>query len=685
MSEPISPLLQLPNTCRAFYGSFPHLYPFQKQAIEPLLQGKDLILQSATGSGKTEAVLAPCIERVIQSGRRQTALYVVPTRALAVDLERRLTPVLKDRLGLQIGIRTGDFKRAGGALPDLLLTTPESFDVLMGSPNADLKQFVQHIRTVIIDEAHPFIHQYRGRQLSYLLTRLQRRIAHPVQKIALSATLSDVEEVARFFGFRTDTVFLTESVQRDIVPHLIHLKNDEVELVALLNDLYETYEYRKILLFANSRGCCDRLFSLLSRQGAFQGVTDLHYSNLNASTRRAVEYRFRRREHALCIATSTLELGIDIGDVDSVLLYEPPDSISAFLQRIGRSNRREGRTHFWGICRGADAQAQLLRFLGMLNRARRGHIETPQPKTLPSVLVQQMLSCLYEKKTITQSALCDLFPDQRDMIAPLFEAMARQQWLQKDRVTGLFKGGWCYRDCFLERRIWSNFPDMEEAYVLEYAGEAIADLPKFIVRQLELGDRVQLTGKRLRVLNIETGERKRVIAQPTDQIETKELFWLGAGFRVSYEVAQSVRDVLQTDVQQSASGLFSRTRKLFNDAAKRLKRVVVLHNGIEVERSLNNLYRYRTYLGSVGNLVLQWIIERDYGDLKDFMVTSDSISIDCSHWIDFQTLHLPQDREDFVQWVANHLDSLYSLFPLNAFCEALPRALLVRRSNGFSF
>ena len=683
MSESISPLIQLPNTYRAFYGSFPHLYPFQKQSIEPLLQGKDLILQSATGSGKTEAVLAPCVERIIQSGRRQTALYVVPTRALAVDLERRLTPVLKDRLGLQMGIRTGDFKRAGGACPDLLLTTPESFDVLMGSSNADLRHFVQRIRTVIIDEVHPLIHQYRGRQLSYLLTRLQRRIACPVQKIALSATLADVEKVARFFGFRTDTCYLTESVQRDIVPHLIHLENDEVELVSLLNDLYETYAYRKILLFANSRGCCDRLFSLLSRQGAFQSVTDLHYSNLNASTRRAVEYRFRRREHALCIATSTLELGIDIGDVDSVLLYEPPDSTSAFLQRIGRSNRREGRTHFWGISRGADAQAQLLRFLGMLNMARRGHIETPQPKTLPSVLVQQMLSCLYEKKTITQSALCDLFPDQRDMIATLFEAMARQQWLRKDRVTGLFKGGRLYRDCFLERRIWSNFPDMEEDYVLEYAGEAIADLPKFIVRQLELGDRVQLTGKRLRVLNIETGERKRVIAQPTDQIETKELFWLGAGFRVSYEVAQSVRDVLHKDT--SASGLFSRTRKLLEDATKTQNRAVVLHNGIEVERYPSGLYRYRTYLGSVGNLVLQWIIERDYGDFKDFMVISDSINIDCSHWIDFQTLHLPQDREDFVLWVANHLESLYSLFSLNAFCEALPRALLVEEVTDFLF
>lgn len=685
MSESISPLLQLPNTYRAFYSSFPHLYPFQKQSIEPILQGRDLILQSATGSGKTEAVLAPCIERIIQSGRQQTALYVVPTRALAVDLERRLMLVLKDRLGLQMGIRTGDFKRAGGTLPDLLLTTPESFDVLMGSSNADLKHFVQRIRTVVIDEAHSFVHQYRGRQLAYLLTRLQRRIAHPLQKIALSATLADVEDVARFFGFRSDAVFLTESVQRDIVPHLIHLKNDEVELVALLNDLYETYEYRKILLFANSRGCCDRLFSLLSRQGVFQGVTDLHYSNLKASTRRAVESRFRRRQHALCIATSTLELGIDIGDVDTVLLYEPPDSVSAFLQRIGRSNRREGRTHFWGICNGTDAQAQLLRFLSMLNLARRGRIETPQPKTLPSVLVQQMLSCLYEKKAITQSALCDLFPDQRDMIAQLFEAMVRQQWLRKDRVTGLFKGGRRYRDCFLERRIWSNFPEQEEDYVLEFAGEAIADLPKFIVRQLEPGDCVQLAGKRLRVLNVETGERKRVVAQPTDRLDEKELFWLGAGFRVSYEVAQSVRDMLQTDMQQSASGLFSRTRKLLGDAAKTLKRVVVLHNGIEVERSLSGQYRYRTYLGSVGNLVLQWIIERDCGDVEDFVMTSDSIGIDCSHWIDFQTLRLPQGREDFVRWVEEHLESLSGLFPLNAFCEALPRPLLVEEVTDFLF
>ena len=218
LHDSTSSLLQLPNTYRAFYGSFPYLYPIQKRAIEPLLEGKDLIVQSATGSGKTEAVLAPCMERVIQSGREQAVLYVVPTRALAVDLERRLAPVLAERLGLRMGVRTGDLKRAGGARPDLLLTTPESLDVTLGSSNADLRGFVQRIGTVIIDEVHPLIYRYRGRQLAYLLQRLERRTAGPVQKVALSATIADVDAVVRFFGFGDDAVRLTEPVQREIAP-----------------------------------------------------------------------------------------------------------------------------------------------------------------------------------------------------------------------------------------------------------------------------------------------------------------------------------------------------------------------------------------------------------------------------------------------------------------------------------
>src|SRR5262249_44463288 len=115
-----SPLHQLPNTYRAFYGAFPALRPFPIEGITPLFQGHDLILQAATGSGKTEAVLAPCLERVLRAEGAAGVLYVVPTRALAQDLRRRLEPVLHERLGLRLGLRTGDVKRLPGGSADVL-------------------------------------------------------------------------------------------------------------------------------------------------------------------------------------------------------------------------------------------------------------------------------------------------------------------------------------------------------------------------------------------------------------------------------------------------------------------------------------------------------------------------------------------------------------------------------------
>jgi superfamily II DNA/RNA helicase len=710
-----SPLLQLPNTYRPFFGSFPHLHDIQKQAIQPILEGRDLILQSATGTGKTEAVLAPCLERVIRSGRAEAVLYLIPTRALALDLMRRLDPIVGQRLGLNLGVRTGDVKRAGGGRADLVLTTPESLDVMMGSSNADLQDLLRRARMVIIDEVHPLVYQYRGRQLAYLLRRLERRRNGPVQRIALSATIADVESVVKFFGFRQDTVRLITSVQREIVPHLVHLKDDENELVALLDDLYEKWNYRKILLFANSRGRCDRLFGLLSEQGRFQRVCELHYSNLKSKERREVEHRFRNRGHALCIATSTLELGIDVGDVDGVVLFEPPDSISGFLQRIGRSNRRRSSTHFWGICRGERASGQLLRFLGLLHSARSGVIESPRPAELPSVLVQQILSCLYEKKRLTLPALRDLFPERADILDNVFQTLEQQGWLREDTTSAyrpkgrsdarnrqtpqqlrIFRGGWRYRDCLLEQRIWSNFPPNEEEYSLDLSGETVADLPKSIVLQLELGDRVYLAGKRIRILQIDAGERKRVLAEPAEGLDEKELFWLGAGFQVSYEVARAIRTILETPSQPADSaslGLFSRTRRLLQITLNRFAETAVLANGIEVSREPNGFFRYWTFLGSAGNLMLRWAIEDGLatraedldGELEEVYVASDEIGIDCSHRIDFKKLSLPLDRKGFERWIRENIKSARPLFSLNAFSEALPLSLLVEEMNDLLF
>ncbi|MCD6292563.1 MAG: DEAD/DEAH box helicase, partial [Deltaproteobacteria bacterium] len=240
-----SPLLKLPNTYRAFYGAFSGLHPLQQQAIDPILDDCDLIMQSATGSGKTEAVLAPCLEQIIRSRKSRAALYIVPTRALAFDIRRRFATLLRERLQLHFAIRTGDLKHNAGGIPDIMLTTPESLDVLLGSSNRELRNFTHRIRTIIIDEVHPFIEQYRGRQLAFLLHRLERRIGKKLQKIALSATIADPSLIARSLNFRADFIYLKDSLKRKIKPRLLYLKNDEEELVSLLDDLYQEWHYKK--------------------------------------------------------------------------------------------------------------------------------------------------------------------------------------------------------------------------------------------------------------------------------------------------------------------------------------------------------------------------------------------------------------------------------------------------------
>jgi len=689
-----SPLLLLPNTFRAFYGAFPCLHPIQEQAIRPILKSRDLIIQSATGSGKTEAVLAPCLERIICSGLTESAIYIVPTRALAFDIRRRFESVLIERLGLRFAIRTGDIKRTGGGCPDIMLTTPESLDVMLGSSNSDLRGFLLRVNTVIIDEVHPFIHQYRGRQLVYVLQRLERRIGKQLQKIALSATIADPDVVIRFLGFSPDTVLLTENVSRQILPRLIHLKNDEHELVTLLDDLYREWNYRKILIFANSRGRCDKIFGLLNRQGQFMGMAELHYSNLNAKERQIVEKRFRQRARSVCIATSTLELGIDVGDVDAVILFEPPDSVATFLQRIGRSNRRQDTIHFWGICRGEQAGKQMLRFLALLRLASQGKVESPLPKYLPSVLSQQVISCLYEKKRLSLAALQDLFScragtDNDSILNDIFQSLLKKNWLKKSDMNGLYTGGWQYRDALLEHRIWSNFPKNEEEYRLDVSGESVADIPESIVKQFDPGDRVLLAGRRLKILWIDEGKCKSVLTEPADRLDGKELYWLGLGCHVSYEVAQAMRDVLKsekTGENEAAPGLFSRTRKLVCNELNKEKKTVVLNNGIEVILSANGMYQYRTFLGVIGNMILAWSIKDKFANyVEDLRVVSDEIGVECSHWIRFEKLSLPLEPKDFTAWINRHFKVMRAMFPLNSFCATLPKELILRELNDFIY
>ena len=682
-----SPLLQLPNTYRAFYGAFATLRPFQVEVIEPILRGCDVILQAATGSGKTEAILAPCLERMICAAAPESMLYVIPTRALAHDLRRRLEPALHDRLGLQLGIRTGDVKRLPSGRADLLLTTPESLDVMLGSSNRDIRAFLRAVTTIAVDEAHQLVDGYRGRHLAYLIQRLERLHHRRLQKIALSATLSGPDAIRDSFGMQPDAVWISSPVQRSIRPHLIHLKREPDELTAFIDDLAQRFNARKILLFANSRSRCDQLYSWLSQRGYFQQSVFLHYSNLKLQQRQSVERQFQRRREALCIATSTLELGIDVGDVDSVILYEPPESVTTFLQRLGRAGRQSQSTTFWGICRGQRTGLQLLQFLALYHLAQRGEIEAARPAKLPSVLAQQMASTLYEHHYVSLEMLQMQFPAASQTIAKLLPVLERQHWLRRQQHNGLqprWRGGWRYVQALKDNRVWSNFPETDTPYVLQIEDQAVADLPPAIVRQLDPGDHVDLAGRCIRILDISDGERKVVRAAPVETSETKALYWVGAGPPVSWEVAQAMRRLLQPDYEPDAAlaqGLFSRTRALLQEAQQAAKRRVILRNGIELSRTPLGFYRYATYLGTVGNLILQRAIAAYYGErIEKFACASDAIAVECSDLIDWRPLPLPLNREALRRWTAQHLKAIQAFFAFNAFARVLPRDMLIEEA-----
>lgn len=662
----------LPNTYRAFFGSFSGLTAMQHALIAPILEGQDIVLQAGTGSGKTEAVLAPATEILMTAQCHSTIIYIVPTRALALDMDRRITPIY-ERLGLKSGIRTGDIKRAGSAKPQLLIMTPESLDVLIGNKNANNRYFLKHTRILILDEIHIFLNQDRGQQLSFLKHRLATFSHHPLQTITLSATVTNANHVIQSFQLKSRHYCHIEASKRALFPHWVHLKND-AELPFFFQDLYHKYGYRKVLVFANSRKRCEELLTILD-DGPFATKCLMHYSNLSTQERCHIEKAFRTRKIALCIATSTLELGIDIGDVDGIILIDPPSSTETFLQRIGRGNRRKNHIQFWGICSDPEAGRDLVRFLALFEQASHNRLESQQTKTTHSVQFQQILSCLYEKGQLSINSLHTLFAQRFQNLEPMITKMVASNWLKPMAQPNLYQAGWRYYQALNTKRIWSNFPLTDQEYSVILNSEIIAVVPQSIVRQIEVGNTIQLTGKRLRILQIEETKTQFLVhTELSNSPEDTPLVWIGNGTPIAYELAQQMAQVLSNP--KPYPGLFNRTQTLLEQERNRFAETVQLANDIRVRIVNQDHYQYFTCLGSLGNFVLQRVIQDQFTDpLENFYIEYDELSISTNQQIQFESLPLPTNIAAFRQWAQAHDYALKSTFSQNSWTCWLPRDL----------
>ena len=449
----------LARTWDPFFARFGRLTAPQRAAIPPILAGADVLLCAATASGKTEAACAPLVERFIGRPGPWTVLYISPTRALVNDLHARLATPLA-ALGLRLDRRTSDHRAEAARVPQthVLLTTPESFDSLLcrGRRRRPDGHALAGVVAVVLDEVHLLHGGPRGEQLRWLLERLRRlrRQARAlgwasddgVQIVALSATVPNAADVRA--AYLPDGEVIAVPGARAIETIGAPSASARIE-AALPRLLAVPGAPEKVLVFANARQRVDELTARLRRvlRGLGYAVR-AHHGSLDREEREATEAAARGERRIVVFATSTLEIGIDIGDIDLVVLDGPAPDIPALLQRIGRGNRRTGATRVLAC---AETVLDTVVHAAMIEAARVGWLGAAERGPEGAVARQQVASYILQGRRIArpreqlQSLLDRLAPpalarDLLDTMAANDELIAGpdglrlgEEWLERAR------------------------------------------------------------------------------------------------------------------------------------------------------------------------------------------------------------------------------------------------------------
>lgn len=415
------------------------LRPLQEQAISPVLQGSHALLIAPTAGGKTEAAVFPVISRLLEGSWEGTSiLYVCPLKALLNNLHERLSAYF-EMVGYSCALWHGDVnaserRRVVRSMPACILTTPESIEAMLISSKAELEGFLANIRVVIVDEIHAFAGQDRGTHLLCLLERLTRAAPHPVQRIGLSATVGNP-------GSMLEWLVCGRSDPKQLVSIAPFSRSAEVRIDyvgSLENAAYvisRLFKGEKRLVFCDSRRRVEELTHLLNEAGVTAYAS---HSSLSRDNRQISEDAFSQGRDCVIVATSTLELGIDVGDLDRVIQIDAPGSVASFLQRIGRTGRRPDSVR--NCLYLTTSPEALLKACAIVELWQKGFVEPIEaPKTPHHLVGQQLMTLCLERGRISERSCIDaiaLVPGIRDLDAEkrrqLIEHMVSNSFLVRD-------------------------------------------------------------------------------------------------------------------------------------------------------------------------------------------------------------------------------------------------------------
>ena len=400
-----------------FERTFERPTPVQARAWPAIREGGHTLLAAPTGSGKTLAAFLSAIDDLVREGERKglpdetRVLYVSPLKALSNDIHRNLDEPLagiRDEL-LQLGkadvaitalVRTGDTPqhertKMRRTPPHIVVTTPESLFILLTSESG--RRMLSTVRTVIVDEIHAVAGSKRGAHLALSLARLDALCGEPPVRVGLSATQKPMEAVARFLTGNDDCTIVDTGHQRERDLALV-LPRSPLEAVManeVWADLYDQLAelvraHRTTLIFANNRRQCERVARHLAERVGEEVVTS-HHGSLSRKHRLDAEQRLKAGTLRALVATSSLELGIDIGDVDLVCQLGSPRSIGALLQRVGRAGHAVHATPKGRLF--PLSRDDLTECVALLEAVRRGELDRLSILQRPlDVLAQQIVA-----------------------------------------------------------------------------------------------------------------------------------------------------------------------------------------------------------------------------------------------------------------------------------------------------
>lgn len=542
------------------------LRPFQDAVIPSILSGEHLIVLAPTAGGKTEAAFLPVVSRMLtEEWKGLSVLYLCPIKALLNNLDLRLQrycTLLGRRSGLWHGdVTTSMRRRILREPPDCLLTTPESLEVMLVSPNVDARSLFSGLQVVIIDEIHAFAGDDRGWHLLSVLERIGRLAGRELQRIGLSATVGNPDVLVDWLAGncqRRRQVFLppaTETAPADVqLDYVGSLQNAAIVISRL-------HRGEKRLVFIDSRARAEQLGLELRQLGVTAFVT---HSSLSQEQRHQAEDAFANRDDCVIVATSVLELGIDVGNLDRVIQLDSPATVSSLLQRMGRTGRRSGSTRNCLFL--ATRDDSLVQAAGLIDLWSEGYVEPIVPPVEPyHVLAQQLMALILQERGIGRSTWLEWIgnvPAFRQMpvvnIERIVEYMLQKELLWDEQgLLGIGRQGEeeFGRKHFLE--LMSVFLSPPLFTVLHGRNElGFVDELTFLGKQE--GPRVLLLGGRAWKVTHVDWSRKVAYVEATE--EKGRSRWKGAGQGLRFRICQSIQRLLASREERACWSQRARER-----------------------------------------------------------------------------------------------------------------------------